>query len=69
MPRQFRVLIYTACATAVASMGWGVLLFGGLLYLVFGEQNFPRAIFWVVMALSVPAFLVVFFKYFNRVER
>lgn len=68
MPRRLRVLFYAVCGTVVAAMGWAVLLFGGALYLLFGAEQFPRVVFWVGTALSLPVFFVVLFKYFDRRE-
>jgi len=69
MFRQAKIAIYALSATAVSYLGWIVLLFGGILYLVFGEQGFPRAAFWAVSAISIPIFLAFFVRYFNRVEK
>jgi hypothetical protein len=69
LKRRFRVLFYTICATIVACAGWVVLLFGGLLHLIYGAQGFPRVVFWIVLAISLPLFVIHFYRYFNRVER
>lgn len=67
--RRFKVLFYTIGATIVACVGWVVLLFGGLLHLIYGAKGFPRVAFWLVVAISLPLFLVHFYRYFSRVER
>jgi hypothetical protein len=68
MPRRLRVLLYAVCGSVVATTGWTVLLIGGLLYLAFGEQDFPRLAFWMIVAISLPTFFVLCFKYFERHE-
>lgn len=68
MGRRIRVLLYAVCGTVVAVFGWGVLAFGGLLYLVSGADQFPRLTFWLILAVSVPLFFVVLHRYFDRHE-
>jgi hypothetical protein len=63
-----RVVFYAVCATVVALFGWNVLAFGGALYLVFGPEQFPRLVFWLILAASVPLFFVIFLRYFDRHE-
>lgn len=61
--------MYALAGTVVAFVGWCVLLIGGILYLVFGVNDFPRLFFWGVVALSTPVFFIVLYRYFDRVER
>ena len=68
MPRRIRILVYAACGTVVATMGWAVLLVGGVMYLLFGEQNFPRLAFWLMVTVSLPVFFVICLRYFERHE-
>lgn len=67
--RKVRVWLYAIAGTAVAIFGWCVLLVGGIFYLLFGADEFPRVIFWVIVALSAPVFLVLAYRYFDRAER
>jgi hypothetical protein len=67
--RRIRVLVYAIAGTAVALFAWCVLLIGGILYVVFGANDFPRLLFWIVLVLSAPIFFVVLYRYFDRAER
>jgi hypothetical protein len=67
--RRIKILFLALCGSVVATGGWTVLGFGGLLYLLFDAESFPKLLFWSAVGLSLPLFFVLAFRYFDRVER
>jgi len=68
MPRKFRVLLFTLCATLVSVAIWVVAVLLNLLHWLFGEASFVNPVAWTLVVVSAAAFWVVFYRHFNRTE-
>ena len=69
VPRKIRVFVLAICASVVATAGWGVLGFGGILLWIFEDANFPKQLFWTVLGFSALLFFIFFYRYLNKHER